>query len=322
MNVEAEIEDVVSYLKSERALAVIDADPYWPKWDSPWWQMSLLHEMDLTSRIPEVMIGKYIESLGRMPLKIFPIYPGEMPEGIDPYRETPCHCQLGNVYQVLSKWGVDVDRELPWIRPWFLKYQMPDGGFNCDNDAYLVRDESPSSMVGTIAAFEAMLLYTNRAWTVEEEAFLEKGAKFLMGRKLIHGSTTKYNASERASAEKWTKLCFPRFYFYDVLRGLDVLLKWSEKTGRTVPFESIREAVTALTEKSRESGLRNDRLSYEGAGTIALMASGQWERKQPARMFPLLNKVSATGETSPWLTNQWESVQKRLAKYPEFARLL
>lgn len=322
MNVETEIENVVSYLKSERALEDIDADPYWPKWDSPWWQMLLLYEMGLADRIPEVTIQRYIQSLGRMPLKIFPIHPGEMPEGLDPFRGTPCHCQLGNAYQVLSKSGVDVDQALPWLRPWFLKYQMADGGFNCDSDAYLVSDETPSSMVGTISVFEAVLNFTPRAWTSEEEAFLERGAKFLMDRKLIYGSATKYNASERTSAEKWTHLCFPRFYLYDVLRGLDALLKWSEKTGRAVPYESIRDAVRVLSEKSRESKLRNERLSYEGVGTIARMANGEWERRQPARTFPLLSRASAIGEISPWLNIQWESVQKRLSKYPEFTAII
>ncbi len=105
---------------------------------------------------------------------------------------------------------------------------MADGGLNCDNDAYLIKDEVPSSMVGTIAAFEAVLLYTPREWTTEERTFLEKGAQFLIKRKLMLGSDTKHNASERKSAEDWMKLCFPRLYLYDVLRGLNMECgRWS-----------------------------------------------------------------------------------------------
>ena len=166
--------------------------------------------------------------------------------GLDPYRDSPCHCQLGNAYQVLAAWGVDVDTELPWIRPWLLRYQMADGGMNCDNDAYLVSDESPSSMVGTIAAFEAMFLYTPRPWTSEEKNFIDHGARFLIERQLMYGSKTKYNASERESAENWMKLCFPRFYLYDVLRGLNALLLWGEKTNQKIP----REAYSAVGENS------------------------------------------------------------------------
>ncbi len=187
-NDNAELEASLSYLASEQAVKSLEADAYWPKWDSPWWHMLLLHEMGETKRIPAQVIETCIASLNKMPVKIFPIHPTDMPAGVDPYRGSPCHCQLGNIYQVLAAWGVDVDKELPWIRPWFLRYQMNDGGFNCDNEAYLVKDEVPSSMVGTIAVFEAILLHTPRPWTEEEKAFLEKGARFLMGRQLMFGS--------------------------------------------------------------------------------------------------------------------------------------
>src|SRR5262245_28435928 len=104
---EAEISDSLRYLKSDLALQSLESDPYWPKWNSPWWHMLLLHEMGETKRIPERLIQKYIESLNRIPLKIFPIHLSDMPEGVDPFRGTLCHCQLGNVYQVLAEWGVD-----------------------------------------------------------------------------------------------------------------------------------------------------------------------------------------------------------------------
>ncbi len=312
MNYETEVQDSVEYLTSEVALNAVDADAYWPKWNSPWWHMLLLHEMGETKRIPEKMIKRYIASLNRIPLKIFPIHPEDMPEGVDPYRGTPCHCQLGNVYQVLSCWGVDVDNELPWIRPWFLRYQMADGGLNCDNDAYLVKDECPSSMVGTIAAFEAVLLYTKRPWTPEEKSFLENGARFLMGRKLMLGSATKHNASERKSAEQWTKLCFPRFYLYDVLRGLNALSLWAEKTNQILPREAINEVMTFLDREFQNGKVKIGRQSFEGVGTILPSPSGEWIRKQPATHFRLLDKVSVIGEESPFLSKQWSDAKLRI----------
>ena len=162
MQYEAEVEESLRYLGSDRALQSLNADPYWPKWDSPWWHMLLLHEMGLTKQIPESVIERNVAVLDAFPLKIFPVHPEEVPKGIDYARMTLCHCYLGNIYQVLAAWGVDVDARLRWIRPWFLRYQMADGGLTCDNDAYLVKDEVPSSMVGTIAAFEAVLLRTPR----------------------------------------------------------------------------------------------------------------------------------------------------------------
>lgn len=306
------IEHSVRYLQSDAAIKSVEADPYWPKWDSPWWHMLLLHEMEETHKIPERLMKAYIASLNRIPLKTFPIQPEDMPEGVDPYRGSPCHCQLGNVYQVLAKWGVDVDRELPWIRPWFLKYQMADGGLNCDSDAYLVKNEVPSSMVGTIAAFEAILHYTPREWTSEERAFLDRGAKFLINRKLMLGSSTNYNSSERKSAEEWTKLCFPRFYLYDVLRGLTALLAWSEKTKQVIPISAIADVIRLMEEQFPGGGVRIGRHSYAGAGTILQSPSGEWLRRQPASLYPLLEKVSELGTVSPFLSAHWAEAKRLL----------
>jgi len=253
------------------------------------------------------------KSLNRIPLKIFPIHPKDMPEGVDPYRGSPCHCQLGNVYQVFAAWGVDVDQELPWIRPWFLRYQMADGGLNCDNEAYLVKDEVPSSMVGTIAPFEAILLHTSRPWTSEEENFLDKAAQFLIERKLMNGSATKHNAAaERESAPKWLKPCFPRFYLYDVLRGLNALLIWSEKMRQPIPRESVKDVVEYLEKRFPDGNIKNERHSFEGTGTLLQTPTGEWLRRQPATFFPLLTKVSTVGETSPFLTKQWATARNRL----------
>lgn len=322
MNFENEIHESVEYLSSDIGIKDVVADPYWPKWNSPWWHMLLLHEMGETKKIPEKMIDAYIASLNKIPLKIFPIHAHEMPEGIDPYRGSPCHCQLGNVYQVLAAFGVDVDKELPWIRPWFLSYQMDDGGLSCDNDAYLVKDQIPSSMVGTIAVFEAILMYTDRPWTPEEKIFLDKSAQFLMSRKLMNGSETLYNASEKKSAEKWLNLCFPRFYLYDVLRGLNALLIWSEKSGQAVPPESIQDVVTHLSKRFPDGAIRIERHSYEGVGTILPSATGEWIRRQPATFFPLLEKVSRIDDVSPFLSKQWTQALDRISAASKSKSLL
>lgn len=313
MEYAAELEQSLRYLKSVAALQAIRQDPYWPKWDHPWWHMLLLHEMGLTREIPASLMTAYVEAMNGIPLKIFPIQPGDLPEGVDPQRGTPCHCQLGNAYQVLAAYGVDVDRELPWIRPWLLRYQMADGGLSCDNDAYLVVDEAPSSMVGTISAFEAVLFHTPRAWTEEERRFLQKGAEFLMARKLMLGSTTKHNADEREDEADWLQLCFPRFYFYDVLRGLRALMAWSEKTGTAIPREVIAPVVEHMRRQFPDRSVRIGRVAYAGIGTIFPSPIGNWARQPSAPRFPLLEKVSQVGAVSPLLTQHWFEINANSA---------
>lgn len=147
-----DIQDTLDYLGSDAALAALDADAYWPKWDGPWWHMLLLHEMGEAKRIPAATLERLVGALERVPLKIFPVQPKEMPPGTDPYREVFCHCQLGNMYQVLAAGGLDVDLALPWMRPWLLRYQMSDGGLNCDNSAYLVTNENAEAQRTTTFA--------------------------------------------------------------------------------------------------------------------------------------------------------------------------
>lgn len=311
------IQDSLRYLSSSEALASIAADPYWPKWHSPWWHMLLLHEMGETKRIPEVAIQAMVKKLSEYPVKIFPIHQHEMPEGCDPYRHVPCHCQVGNIYQILATYGVNVDQELPWIRPWFLRYQMADGGLNCDSDAYLVSDECPSSMVGTIAAFEAVLLHTPRPWTTEEIAFLDRGAQFLIDRKLMLGSRTKHNADERDDEGKWLKPCFPRFYLYDVLRGLTALLSWAEKTNRSLTAEAVTGAVAHLSKQFLDGVVNTERTCFEGVGTILPTSSGDWIRRQPATFFPLLEEISKVGRASPHLTSRWTEARQSVTRLLE-----
>jgi hypothetical protein len=313
MQFENEIAQSVGYLSSAAAAQSLAADSYWPKWDSPWWHMLLLHEMGHTRLIPASTMEQYIASLNRLPLKIFPFTPEDLPPGTDPYRGSACHCQLGNVYQVLATYGVDVDAELPWIRPWFLRYQMADGGFNCDNDAYLVRDECPSSMVGTIAAFEAVLIHTRRPWTTAEASFISRGARFLIERELRLGSSSHHNASERTSAQAWMQLCFPRFYLYDVLRGLNALVLWAEKTRSSLPAPVTQVVVDTLSDAFGDGPVRIGRRSFEGASTIERLATGEWRRSPEASLFPLLSAVSAIGVESPFLTEQWRVTCQRLA---------
>jgi hypothetical protein len=309
------LDSSLAYLASDQALADLAASNYWPKWHSPWWHMLLLHELGETSRIPKGVIERFITTMNDLPIKFFPIQAHEMPADADAGRDTvPCHCQLGNVYQVLAAWGVDVDARLPWIRPWFLKYQMADGGLNCDSDAYLARGECPSSMVGTIAAFEAILFYTRRSWTAAEVAFLERGAEFLINRQLMYGSDTAHNAAERASAPDWLNLCFPRFYFYDVLRGLRALLAWSEVSKTAVPRAAVATVFQHLESRHADGVARIERQAFAGAGTIAQLADGRWNHERiPATHFPLLDAVSVVGDVSPHLSRQWAACRQSKA---------
>ncbi|HET9992236.1 MAG TPA: hypothetical protein VFQ65_27080 [Kofleriaceae bacterium] len=291
---ERELAETVEFLESDRALEMIAADPYWPKWNGPWWRMLILWELGEHARIPHRVVRAMVAGLDSL-LHVFPIRPGDAPEGYDPSRSIACHCALGCMDQVLSACGVDVDRELPWIRTWFERYQMSDGGLNCDEGAYLVTDECPSSMVATVPVLEAML---RRG----PSAFVDRAARFLAGRALVHGSPTRHNAEERAAAERWALPTFPRFYFYDVLRGATAYARYATLIGEEWPA-FVTDAVRTI---ARDGVVHVGRHAFDDAGTHDRDAAGAWVRLPKAHRFPLLDAVSQIGAPSEVLTREWQ----------------
>jgi hypothetical protein len=316
--VERAIGASVEYLGSDAAQRSLDADPYWPKWHSPWWHMLLLWELGEAGRIPERAVSGMVAALDALPVKIFPIHQHELPSGADPHRDTSCHCAVGSIHQVLSACGVEVDRAVSWLAPWLVRYQMADGGLNCDSDAYLVTGECPSSMVATVPVFEALLERGGKA--LEERAVVERAAKFLIERRLVEGSPTEHNAAERESALAWPDLSFPRFYLYDVLRGLSALVRFAELTRASLPLRAVEPAIEHLTVTSPDGVVRPQRRAYAVTrGTFALR-DGAWVREAPSS-FPLLEVVSVLGEPSEALTRQWSTTRRALLGLIDEGRL-
>jgi hypothetical protein len=307
-DLERALDQTVGYLRSPAALFALDADAYWPKWDGPWWRMLLLHEMGLTHETPPAIVEKLVESLDRHLLTTFPFRVEDVPPGKDPAANVPCHCQLGCVYQVLHACGVDVDARLPWIRPWFLRYQLPDGGLNCDEVAY-TKPVPRSSIVSTLPPLEAVLLGTDRAFTSEETRFLDRGAQYLIERRL-------WRSVSRGGAvidEAWGKLCFPRFYFYDLLRALTFLVRYAKRLDRPLPLGAMEEGLRIIRNQAKDGELAPGRRAFEGTKTRWLAEDGIWRRGDSAReagSFPLLEAVSVVGAPSPFLSRDFEEVRR------------
>jgi len=305
-----DVGDSVAYLASEAALASLAVDGYWPKWHSPWWHMLLLFELGEARRIPERTARAMVDALNRLPVKIFPIHPGELPAGADPARHTQCHCALGSMIQVLHACGLDPWQELPWIAPWFDRYQMADGGLSCDESAYLVAGECPSSMVGTVAPLEAMLLRP-------PGGFAARAAAFLIDRELRKGSASVHNCEERQREPEWLQPCFPRFYFYDVIRGAAALTRWAELAQQPIPRAAIERVAVQLCAAYPDGVVRLERQAFARAGTWMQDAAGTWTRRPAATRFPLLEATSRPGDASSAVTRQWAETRRGLLRLHE-----
>ncbi len=275
-----ELQELKEELESAASLKQLAADPYWPKWNTPWWKMLLLWELKEVSNIPPKTTEALMDSVEKTYIDFFPLTEEELPKDIDPYRNIICHCALGSLYQLLHSLKAPVDERFPWMRPWFIKYQLPDGGLNCDEEVY-TRETPRSSFLSTLPCLEAVLFSLSKA-KAEERLFLEKGAKYLLSRKLCR-SLSKGN---RLIDENWLRPTFPRYYQYDALRGLRFIVFWAHKTDNKIPVDSVREVIESLL-KQCDARL----YPFAQEGTMEQKPDGSWFWSDEASLFPLLQKV-------------------------------
>lgn len=299
-----------SNLLSASALQSIDRDPYWPKWNSPWWQMSLLHEMDLAKEIPEAVISKMVQVLKGHCLPVFPIKEQEIPKGIDPIRKIACLCAVGNMYQVLYHAGVDVDDELPWMREWFLRYQLPDGGLNCDESVY-TKPVPKSSIVTTVSCLEAVLFCRNRELTKSEISFLNRGANYLLKQKLFRKVSTG-----EVIDNNWLEIRFPRFYEYDFLRGFYFLEKWRQHLGFSIPDDLVDEVEELVSRQMTTQGIRLKRYNLFDKRSYNPNDDGTWAWGEASEV-DLMKAVSFEGSICQPLTRKWNEVKPMVAMVTE-----
>lgn len=304
MNMQLAIENSVRYLLSKEALDSIERDPYWPKWNSPWWHMSVLSELGLAKEIPKTAVLKMVEVLKNHYLPIFPIKEDEMPKGIDPFRKVACHCAVGNIYQVLFNAGVDVDLELPWMRKWFLRYQLPDGGLNCDEKVY-TKENPKSSIVTTVACLEVVLFCRNRELTPEEINFLNRGASYLLKQKLFR----KVSTGEVIDND-WLEIRFPRFYDYDFLRGYYFLKKWHQKSGFSIPNELVDEVENLVSKQMTDNGIKLKRYNFFDKKSYNPNIDGTWTWGESSENY-LVKAISYEGAVCDALTKKWNEVKRK-----------
>jgi hypothetical protein len=191
---------------------------------------------------------------------------------------------------VLSACGCDMDAETPWIRRWVLAHQLPDGGLNCSPEAY--SKSRKSSIVSTLPPLEALLRFTRREFTGQEEAFLDDGARYLTEHRLC-----RVKGRDDVINFEWLKPIFPRFFEYDVLRGMSYLVAWAERRQQPSPREVLQEGLRLL-----EGWINDDQVR------IGAQVFGERGRCG-SNSFPLLELVGSVGTSSPYLSREYARVR-------------
>lgn len=293
---------LVEALCAELETAPLPLDPYWPKWDRPWWQLSLLREMQQLHRLSAGVFERFAQQIETHYLPFFPLTEAELPPGLDPYREILCHCALGNALLILQAGGLDPWTRWPWLSVWFERYQLPAGGYNCDEAVYT--GSGRSSPVSTLPMLEALLTKNTR--TAAEDTILAQGMQVLLRRKLFQSS------QGQPLDPRWLQPLFPRFYHYDLLQAVALVLHWSQQSGVPLPAEALAPALSLLRQQAA-TGLQAQ--AWYPAAERTLAFDGQhWQRGQAVLLFPLLQAfVDQPALAQPWLAQTWQQIEGLLA---------
>jgi hypothetical protein len=139
--------------------------------------------------------------------------------------------------------------------------------------------------------------------------FADRCADYLIRRKIYLSSKTGQPIDE-----SWGLLCFPRFYQFDALRGLCVLLKWSKVRKKTLPLAAIIDVVQKIHESFPDGRIKVGRNAWKGLATRFYDAEKKEWLRADSLSFPLLNSLSSPGEQSPFLSRIWRETLGTLFK--------
>ena len=166
---------------------------------------------------------------------------------------------------------------------------LPDGGWNCDEGAYL-RSSQHSSFVSTLVVLEALLYTASRQAPLSEaeERIIDEGARYLLERRLMY-SISRPGA---VANESWKVPIFPRFYEYDVLRAYEWLVAWS----RWRKCDLLRELQVDMIGYLQPLQVRDFTATTLTATNRTLMTGdNEWEYGALSSSFPLLEVARNLG---------------------------
>lgn len=281
------------------------ADPYWPKWDHLWWKLTFLLETGQIQQLSPGVCERFADLVGGHYLPFFPLLESELPPGTDPYRQILCHCALGTAMQILQAGQLDPWERWPWLGEWLSRYQLPDGGYNCDEAVYT--HSQRSSVVSTLPVLEALLQKPMLSQAEQER--LRQGAESLLKRKLFQSS------HGQVIDPLWLQPLFPRFYNYDLLRALRFVCDWALLCREPLTQEAVKPALAELQSQYQATGLQAQSWYPAQEKTLRPAAeTGEWERGQASDLFPLLAAFIAGNAAQTYLQQEWHAIEAKIQR--------
>jgi hypothetical protein len=182
---------------------------------------------------------------------------------------------LGNPLGVCSRLGMARDPRVQRIARSLVRWQWPDGGWNCDSSVN-ARHSSFYESLATLWGLNEFFRATNDD-TVR--ASVDRAAELFLKHRLFrscHG--------EKVMDPRWTKLHFPVYWHYDILQALRVL----DRVGK-LGDPRCREALDLIQSKRGHDGtwLADARFWRRGPRSAANTEVVDWGGVGPNEMITL-----------------------------------
>lgn len=155
-------------------------------------------------------------------------------------RSRRCGSQEGNALAVASRLGAAYDERVALLATDLMRWQWPDGGWNCDRRPEAHR----SSFHETLPPIWGLHEYASATGNTEAAESAAAGADLLLDHRMFRSLQT----GERIKDE-WLTFKWPPFWHYDVLQAMVVL----ERLGRAKD-ERATDAIEVIESRRRSDG--------------------------------------------------------------------
>jgi len=125
-----------------------------------------------------------------------------------------CCSQQGNALYSLLKLGFDDDEGVHELAKLLLKWQWPDGGWNCDKNPAA----DTSSFMESLLPMRGLVLYSKIFKDKKVKDAAKRASEVFLERKLY-----KRKSNDKIINKEFTLLHYPLYWHYDILAGLKVL---------------------------------------------------------------------------------------------------
>ena len=229
--------------------------PY-QKWTGAHWRLVSLVELGVTGENRQAVKGTELVLkwlLGESHLQNIPRINGL-------YRR--CASQEGNALAVCSRLGMASDARVVRIAESLVKWQWPDGGWNCDRRA----DAWHSSFNESLTPLWGLIEFHRAGGNAGSLNAAEKASEFFLKHRLFRSCRTgevrppeTFHSQVHRAIHPWTTLHYPLYWHYDILQALVVL----SRAGK-LDDPRTRDALDLIEAKRGSDGLWRPEAYYWG----------------------------------------------------------